>query len=349
MKNLLVSSDSQNLNIVEDFLNFNSIKFTSVILWANDLFDISQVDDSDNNILVISISDFINIITVNDSLNLLLFHNHRLVVWEDMDGLLLLLKNLDCLTKLDNMLSDRSNITVVVDGYFDFKFKNIKIKSMPFNKFVRIARKSTVTSTSNPKDFILTMKKSRPHRTLLWKKLIDKNLLDKGFCRYHNPQVKLPYGQGYPCDETWIGEKSNIHNWHDGHPSMDLYNNSFFEIVTETLYSDGYFITEKTTKPISCRMPFLLLSSPGYLKYLQSFGFKTFNGIIDESYDQETDLEKRTDLLVGQVEKIINNGSKNFYLDSKDICEHNYKRLCEISGDWNEKIDQFIFNLLLES
>ena len=127
---------------------------------------------------------------------------------------------------------------------------------------------------------------------------------------------------------------------------MDLYNHSFFEIVSETLYRDGHFITEKTTKPISCCLPFLVLSSPGYLKYLQSYGFKTFDGIIDESYDQEVDLEKRIDLLVEQVEKIINNGSKNFYLATRDICEHNYKKLCEITGDRDEKMDNFIFKLL---
>ena len=271
----------------------------------------------------------------------LLSHNHHLLVWKEMDGLINVLKNVDYLTKLDNMLSDRANITIVVDGEFDFKFKNIKIKPMPFNKFMRIARKSVEINTSDSfKDFILTMRKARSHRTLLWNKLINKNLLDKGFSKYHQLEIK-----DNPKDYLdWIGEKNNL--WHEGDPSMDLYNHSFFEIVSETLYRDGHFITEKTTKPISCCLPFLVLSSPGYLKYLQSYGFKTFDGIIDESYDQEVDLEKRIDLLVEQVEKIINNGSKNFYLATRDICKHNYKRLCEITGDWDEKMDNFIFKLL---
>jgi hypothetical protein len=339
MKNLLISFNSENLSTIETFLRFNNIKFTEVTTWNNNLIDVSQVDDDDNNILILSLIEFIEIITVEDSLKILLSHNHRLLVWKEMEGLIWVLNNVDHLTKLDNMLADRANITIVVDGGFDFKFKNIKIEQMPFNKFTHIVRKSVEINTSDVfKDFILTMRKARPHRTLLWNKLINKNLLNKGFSIYHQVDSKN--------NPEWIGEKDNLCTHHEIHPSMDLYNHSFFEIVPESLYTDGHFITEKTTKPISCRLPFLVLSSPGYLKYLQSLGFKTFDGIIDESYDQEVDLEKRTDLLVEQVEKIINNGSKNFYLATRDICEHNYKRLCEITGDRDEKTDNFIFKLL---
>ena len=39
-------------------------------------------------------------------------------------------------------------------------------------------------------------------------------------------------------------------------------------------------------------MPFLVVSSTGYLHFLKCKGYKTFNGIINESYDLEENLEK---------------------------------------------------------
>jgi hypothetical protein len=339
MKKLLIAAVSENLSTLQNFIKFNNIKFSEVDPWNKDLIDLSQIDDSTDNLLILPLKIFIEIITTEDSVNILLNHNHQIIVWSDIDGMNGLWLHLDHLTKLDNMLSSKRKITVVVDGLFDFKLKNIQVEQMRFNHFMRCYRKSLeITTDTVSKDFILTMRKERPHRTLLWNKLTEKNLLANGFSKYHRNEA------GH--DDNWLGKTNMLHRWPDGHPSMDLYQNSFFEIVPETCYNSGHFITEKTTKPISCRFPFLVLSTPGYLKYLRSYGFKTFGDLIDESYDNENDLEKRTNLLVDQVEKIIVDGSKNFYLASRDICEHNYKKLCEITGDWDEKMDQFIFNLL---
>lgn len=344
MKKLLIATVTDNLSTLQKFVKFNDIQYSEVDPWNKNLFDLSQIDDSTDNLLILSMEVFIKIIIVEDSLNILLNHHHQIIVWSDIDSTVNLWRHLDYVTKLDNMLSSQEKITVVVDGLFNFKLKNIQVKQMTFNHFMKCYRKSLKPTTNTVfKDFILTMRKKRPHRTLLWNKLTEKHLLNNGFSIYHdnsfNPIETINHS-------GWLGETNPFHAWHDGHPSMDLYNHSSFEIVPETCYDSVYFITEKTIKPISCQVPFLVLSTPGYLKYLRSYGFKTFGDLIDESYDDEPDLEKRTDLVVEQVEKIIANGSKNFYLASRDICKHNYKKLCEITGDWDEKMDQFIFNLL---
>jgi hypothetical protein len=69
---------------------------------------------------------------------------------------------------------------------------------------------------------------------------------------------------------------------------------SVFYVPTETVYfGRRWHLTEKTFKPIALEMPFILVAPAGSLEYLRSYGFKTFNGIIDESYDEETDDIKR--------------------------------------------------------
>ena len=77
---------------------------------------------------------------------------------------------------------------------------------------------------------------------------------------------------------------------------------SLVYVPTETVYfGRRQHLTEKTFKAIALEMPFVLVAPAGSLEYLRSYGFKTFEGIFDESYDTETDdirrIEKVTKLL----------------------------------------------------
>jgi hypothetical protein len=79
-------------------------------------------------------------------------------------------------------------------------------------------------------------------------------------------------------------------------------NDSLWHIVTETVfYYDKLHLTEKIFKPIVMKQPFMLLGAPGNLAYLKSYGFKTFDGIIDESYDTIVDNDQRTEAVVEQI------------------------------------------------
>jgi hypothetical protein len=78
--------------------------------------------------------------------------------------------------------------------------------------------------------------------------------------------------------------------------------NAFWHVVTETVfYYNKLHLTEKIFKPIVSKQPFMLLAAPGNLAYLRSYGFKTFDGIIDESYDNIVDHDHRTKAVVKQL------------------------------------------------
>ena len=103
---------------------------------------------------------------------------------------------------------------------------------------------------------------------------------------------------------------------------------SVFYVPTETVYfGRRWHLTEKTFKPIALEMPFILVAPAGSLEYLRSYGFKTFNGIIDESYDEETDdikrLEKVTQLLV-EINNITANEKLQLHKQCLSIVEYNY-------------------------
>jgi hypothetical protein len=77
---------------------------------------------------------------------------------------------------------------------------------------------------------------------------------------------------------------------------------AFWQVVTETVfYYDKLHLTEKIFKPIVSKQPFMLLAAPGNLAYLRSYGFKTLDGVIDESYDLIQDPDLRTEAVVKQL------------------------------------------------
>ena len=74
---------------------------------------------------------------------------------------------------------------------------------------------------------------------------------------------------------------------------------SLMYVPTETIYfGRRLHITEKTFKAIALEMPFVLVAPAHSLRYMKSYGFQTFQGIFDESYDDETD-----DIL--RIEKVV--------------------------------------------
>lgn len=77
---------------------------------------------------------------------------------------------------------------------------------------------------------------------------------------------------------------------------------AFWQVVTETVfYYDKLHLTEKIFKPIVSKQPFMLLAAPGNLAYLKSYGFKTFDSVIDESYDLIQDNDLRIEAVVKQL------------------------------------------------
>ena len=337
---------SEFISNIHSFVEFNSLEHEIKSWWNNDLYDFSLLD-VENTLIIIDFNILIGTITVPASLQSLvecLNKNNHLLVANDLDGIYELYNTGSLLKDLDDSLSS-TKITLLLDGISlnDFKYKNIRMLSAPNSNFEKtLPRKNVLHHTHSKKDYILTMGRQRLHRDILWKILTEKKLLDKGFGIYHKEKNLST------IESKWIGSKNVFHEWHDGHPSVELYSNSNFEIVPETFYKDAYFITEKTIKPISYNLPFVVVSTPGYLEFLRSKGYKTFDGIINESYDYEYDLEKRIELVVEQVEYIIKTGSDNFYKKASSITEHNFDNLARISGSWWAIMDEFYYKVITD-
>jgi hypothetical protein len=74
------------------------------------------------------------------------------------------------------------------------------------------------------------------------------------------------------------------------------YANSYCNIVMETHFdtgSGGTFLTEKTFKPIKHGQLFFVAGPAGSLQVLRDLGYRVFDGILNNSYDLESDATQR--------------------------------------------------------
>jgi len=110
----------------------------------------------------------------------------------------------------------------------------------------------------------------------------------------------------------------------------EIYLDSYTYIVTETNFENDIFLTEKICNPMAVLQPFIIFGAYGYLKYLQSLGFKTFDGFIDERYDTIENNEERYFKICSEIERISNlpiNELHNWYSSINDILVHNRNHL----------------------
>ena len=122
----------------------------------------------------------------------------------------------------------------------------------------------------------------------------------------------------------------------------DDFNNSYISVVLETIFDGSKIhLTEKILRPIACGHPFILAAGPGSLEYLRSYGFKTFDPWIDESYDQETNSVCRLQKIVDAMHKFstLTTTDKGCVVDQlKKIADYNKRWF--FSKDFTDLIDQ---------
>jgi hypothetical protein len=134
-------------------------------------------------------------------------------------------------------------------------------------------------------------------------------------------------------------DTNNINGTFSAKLNLEENQKAFWHIVTETnFYHPKLHLTEKIFKPIVSYRPFILASYAGNLKYLRSYGFKTFSDFIDESYDDETDNNKRMVMIVDEIEKLCKlskTQQQEMFESMKPILEYNFNHFF---GDFKKVI-----------
>ena len=145
-----------------------------------------------------------------------------------------------------------------------------------------------------------------------------------------------PLKNKYPDIDTVFAEQSLPMNFEGetDHPMHSCWLSLFEQsaesllyLVTETVATGRrHHLTEKTFKPIAMGMPFVIVGTQGSLRYLRSYGFKTFGDLWDESYDDEPDDSKRIEKIAHTLKLLDDLGEhRQAIFDSAwDIVRHNW-------------------------
>jgi hypothetical protein len=102
---------------------------------------------------------------------------------------------------------------------------------------------------------------------------------------------------------------------------------SLLYLVTETVATGRrHHLTEKTFKPIAMGMPFVIVGTQGSLEYLRSYGFRTFEGIWDESYDSAEDSVRieRIASLLRSLDELPAESKQDLFEQAQEVIAHNW-------------------------
>jgi hypothetical protein len=141
-----------------------------------------------------------------------------------------------------------------------------------------------------------------------------------------------------------------VKNTDQGHPywrriyttPYEVYDNSWYSIISETYQNHRYQPTEKTAKAFLGKRIFVAFCCQHFLKNLKILGFKTFDSIIDESYDEVEDTVQRFDLAWQQIRKLSLSDPCDVYDKVSLILDHNRSIVIDPTFQLKE-IEEYIY------
>ena len=155
---------------------------------------------------------------------------------------------------------------------------------------------------------------TREYRLTLAEMILDQNLLDHchmsfspvdGTCYYTNHVFSNHSLKINRTDLEGIFPPNTAKSTDSANYNSQDYATCGIELVLETLFDDDRLhLTEKSLRPIACGRPFMLAATAGSLDYLRSYGFETFDGCINESYDSIVDPLERLLAITQEMQRI---------------------------------------------
>ena len=166
--------------------------------------------------------------------------------------------------------------------------------------------------------------------------------------RYRNNQRDpSEWSWSGPPNRTFVKNDLFNNQWGEIYLNAEPYIDTYFSVVTETVYEYPYsFRTEKIAKPLAIGHPWICAASRGWYRDIQNIGFQTFNGIIDESFDQIDNDQDRMDRIIAVVQDLCQQDLASFLNECYNVCKYNQQHLAELSirirKEFPDRFFQFI-------
>ena len=133
--------------------------------------------------------------------------------------------------------------------------------------------------------------------------LLDRLPIDKGHVSYVCYDGVDPHVTSKTDVPIILDQQQHSIRRNDRWMNPEIYHDAYINVVTEAFPDKEIdcFITEKTFKPMLHLQPFMIQGNRYTLRRLREAGYKTFNNLWDESYDELETWQERTDAMVEQL------------------------------------------------
>lgn len=206
----------------------------------------------------------------------------------------------ECNTVTDHVLHFRPRFWVWICEYLTYRL-------FGYDRMIR---------PSDPKHFfLLLMNLRRDIRTLIFDRV--EPWRNHSLVSYVGAGITLPGDRQGP---TGVFQRHFNPNW---------YADTCFSLVSETFVTERLYVSEKSFKPLAYQHPFVIIGTPGTVRYLRDLGFESFDHVIDESYDSEIDFNTRLHLVLAQLDRLFQDFQSGHmpFQDTESLrrTEHNYR------------------------
>ena len=131
-------------------------------------------------------------------------------------------------------------------------------------------------------------------------------------------------------DGTYAKYKLFDNEWGEVYIAPDPYIDTYFSLVTETVFNTQYsFRTEKIWKAILMGHPWICVANSGFYRDMKLLGFKTFDSLIDESFDTIEHRRDRLERISQTIEDLCRSDLASFLGAAESICKYNQQHMME--------------------
>lgn len=240
---------------------------------------------------------------------------------------------------------------------------------------------SIFTKTHKPYTFMFLNGRARAHRKYLWERFRQLELLEHALYtvldsrstrsrhftltqnnvdlmttntplqwlprEYEVKQFRNTYITSADQERVFVKNELFDNQWGEIYLQAEPYIDTYFSVVTETVFDYPYsFRTEKIAKPVAIGHPWIVASSCGFYRDMRNLGFRTFDGIIDESFDTIDNHQTRMDRIVEIVTDLCQQDLPAFLAACHDTCKYNQQHLQYVSTQTKSQFADKFFNFI---
>jgi hypothetical protein len=246
----------------------------------------------------------------------------------------------DALMDRLNTVAMTADINIIVNGYYNNVYNNIKIYSIDTwehsisHSFVLLLSRLLHKKRQPTKMFsIQTVFKDDFRKTVgtylresaLWKNFVSPAVTNSNALYKKADDVLQHFKQQYG-DGQHISALTSFGN---GLPNFKMYEQTFCELILETKNSSSWHFTEKTFRPIALGIPVVHLGHKPMYDRLLAMGYCLYDNGFYQQWHKDVALEKKLPYLENFLTHINSNTAVQAQMEQ--IAQHNYQQF------WNQR------------